>query len=106
MGMDVQDKWNQIRNSRLSCGKNAVFVEYNFDAAHEYKSDLIKFQRIVTWIVYVVTKVSDLKFLTFFCSRFRIYIWEYHVMLGYLAPVTFEDIIESFALILCNMTLV
>lgn len=35
-----------------------MFVEYTFDATHEFVSDLIEFNRSVTWIVYVVTKVS------------------------------------------------
>uniref|UniRef100_A0A7I4A0D3 CHAT domain-containing protein n=2 Tax=Physcomitrium patens TaxID=3218 RepID=A0A7I4A0D3_PHYPA len=40
-------------------GKITVFVEYNFDTAHKYTSDLIEFKRIVTWIVYVVTKDNE-----------------------------------------------
>ena len=70
MKLSVQDAWNKIQNSRVSCGKNTVFVEYNFDAAYEYYSDLTNFNRIVTCMVYVVTKVGVFKFLTFCFCRF------------------------------------
>lgn len=58
-----QEAWEILRATQLSYGENTVFVEYTFDATHEFVSDVIGTGRSsydwksCSWIVYVVTKV-------------------------------------------------